>query len=289
MRKLSVYLVVVVGSLLGYFASLSVEKTIMENVGVKVSESSEGNSAFKRLGFQHSHFKCNHNHGNIISQEDRDKYNSLLRKALAEKDSLELKLEDLPDCPLKDELAHFNDEEMIKNTLHRLIDLNPPVEDLEEIHVDKNGGIFYACKGLALEGGADLHEERLDNLDSSDVNGSVPISSPPVRHSKPDSVNTIYLDFNGENISGTGWNSGSEEWVCQPYNRDSDPTTFNEDEQLNILTAWAKVAEDYAPFDVNVTTERPAVMNSRVAHVMITPGKDANGVYGISLKLALLF
>ena len=106
----------------------------------------------------------------------------------------------------------------------------------------------------------------------------MPISSPRVRNSKPDSVNTIYLDFNGETISGTAWNSAGEEWQCKPYDKDGDGTTFSVSEQQHILTAWAKVAEDYAPFDVNVTTVRSAVMNARVAYVMITPGKDKNGV-----------
>ena len=173
---------------------------------------------------------------------------------------------------MKNELSEFENKEIVKNTLHRLIDLNPPIEDLEEIHVDKNGGLFYACRGLGHAGASEI-DEVLEDLESSDVTGSVPISSPPVRNSKPGSINTIYLDFNGETISGTGWNSAGEEWQCKPYDKDGDETTFSVSEQQHILTAWAKVAEDYAPFDVNVTTVRSAVMNARVAYVMVTMEK----------------
>ena len=266
MRNTVVCMGLSVIGLVGYFLSDNQKQSPIEIVKFSDAES-----------FEHSSFKCNHQHHNTLTQKDIETYNSFLMRSLDEKERHMLTIEDLPNCPLKTELSQFSDQELVKNTLHRIIDLNPPIEDLSEIHVDKNGGVFYACKGLAREG-ADEVEELLDDLETSDVLGSVPVSTPPVRHSKPDSINTIYLDFNGETISGSGWNDPGESWLCKPYDRDGNPTTFNESEQRHILTAWAKVAEDYAPFDVNVTTERPATMTARVSHVMITPGKDENGV-----------
>ncbi|HXJ55752.1 MAG TPA: M12 family metallo-peptidase, partial [Verrucomicrobiae bacterium] len=53
--------------------------------------------------------------------------------------------------------------------------------------------------------------------------------------------------------------------------------TFNDAEQLAIKRVWQRVAEDFAPFDIDVTTERPASFGTRTAHALITRNTDANG------------
>lgn len=78
--------------------------------------------------------------------------------------------------------------------------------------------------------------------------------------SKPGSSKTIYLDFDGDTMSSTAW------WVkaygfprtVKGYSIDSNFSNFNNEERRSIAWIWAQVAEDYAPFDVNVTTKRPA-------------------------------
>ena len=74
--------------------------------------------------------------------------------------------------------------------------------------------------------------------------------------SRPSSTRTIYLDFDGATYAGTRWKDGAE-IVSPAYSIDADRTTFNETERAQIYLAWRTVAEDYAPFDVNVTTRRP--------------------------------
>jgi hypothetical protein len=74
--------------------------------------------------------------------------------------------------------------------------------------------------------------------------------------SRPGSTRTIYLDFDGATYSGTRWNGGAEV-VSPPYSVDGDPSTFTATEQAQVFLAWQVVAEDFAPFDVNVTTRRP--------------------------------
>jgi hypothetical protein len=54
-------------------------------------------------------------------------------------------------------------------------------------------------------------------------------------------------------------------------------TTFSDAEQLAIKRVWQRMAEDFAPFNVNVTTQRPATFSSRTAMVVITRSTDANG------------
>ena len=79
-------------------------------------------------------------------------------------------------------------------------------------------------------------------------------------HSRPGSNRVIYLDFNGHVTTNTGWNSsytGGQPINSAPYSLDSDPNTFNTQEQDAIQYIWQRVAEDYAPFDVDVTTEDP--------------------------------
>jgi PKD repeat protein len=78
-------------------------------------------------------------------------------------------------------------------------------------------------------------------------------------HSLPGAKHTIYLDFDGHTTVGTTWNSayGVLEIVSPPYDIDGDPSSFSATEIERIQQAWQIVAEDYAPFNVNVTTQDP--------------------------------
>lgn len=79
-------------------------------------------------------------------------------------------------------------------------------------------------------------------------------------HSRPGSSRVIYLDFDGHITSNTQWNTnyaGGAPINSAPYSLDGDPNTFNTQEQDAIQYIWQRVAEDYAAFDVDVTTEDP--------------------------------
>lgn len=79
-------------------------------------------------------------------------------------------------------------------------------------------------------------------------------------HSRPGAARTIYLDFNGHSATGTAWNTsyGLTTISSPAYDLDGDPTTFNATELERIQYIWQRVSEDFAPFDVDVTTEEPA-------------------------------
>jgi hypothetical protein len=62
------------------------------------------------------------------------------------------------------------------------------------------------------------------------------------------------------------------------FSTDSDYSTFSDAEQATIKQVWQRVAEDYAPFNIDVTTERPATFGTRTAHAVITRNTDANGI-----------
>ena len=89
--------------------------------------------------------------------------------------------------------------------------------------------------------------------------GTSPVQ--PAHSSRPGSNRVIYLDFNGHTITGTAWNAskGIDPVNVTPYSSDTDATTFSAAEQAVITEVWQRVAEDYAAFDVNVTTVDPGV------------------------------
>ena len=74
--------------------------------------------------------------------------------------------------------------------------------------------------------------------------------------SRPGSDRTIYLDFDGATYSGTHW-AGGAEIVSPAYSIDADLASFSETERAQVFLAWQVVAEDFAAFDVNVTTRTP--------------------------------
>ncbi len=81
-------------------------------------------------------------------------------------------------------------------------------------------------------------------------------------HSRPGANRVIYLDFNGELISGTAWNgtyNKGNDFTAPAYDTDGSPSTFSEDERTVVQSVWQRVAEDYAPFNVDVTTEDPGL------------------------------
>jgi Domain of unknown function (DUF4114)/Metallo-peptidase family M12B Reprolysin-like/Calx-beta domain len=78
---------------------------------------------------------------------------------------------------------------------------------------------------------------------------------------------TIYLDFDGNTTVGTSWNNSytaGAAIVTPGYSIDSDTTTFNADELTAIQYIWQRVAEDFSPFNVNVTTKAPTDINDLI-------------------------
>lgn len=78
-------------------------------------------------------------------------------------------------------------------------------------------------------------------------------------HSNPGAKRTIFLDFDGMVVRDTAWNSQVD--VRNGRHSGWDPGNngpgFSPREQRIVQSVWARVAEDYAPFAVDVTTEEP--------------------------------
>jgi Ca2+-binding RTX toxin-like protein len=77
-------------------------------------------------------------------------------------------------------------------------------------------------------------------------------------HSNPNATKTIYLDFDGATISNTLWNnSTTPQIIAQAYDTDGNVGVFSNTELQTIVALWQQISEDFAPFEVNVTTEAP--------------------------------
>jgi hypothetical protein len=76
-------------------------------------------------------------------------------------------------------------------------------------------------------------------------------------HSSPTATKTIYLDFDGHTTTRTAWNNKAGKLAIETpaFSTDADATAFSDAELERIQYIWQRVAEDFAPFDVDVTTE----------------------------------
>ena len=112
--------------------------------------------------------------------------------------------------------------------------------------VDANGAVFF--------------EEATAPAPADDpVSAQAPLSETFELHSNPGSARTIFLDFDGGTVSGTAWHSKAPALpTTQPaWDTGGDAAVFDDAERTAIQTIWRAVAEDYAPFDVDVTTADP--------------------------------
>ncbi len=95
--------------------------------------------------------------------------------------------------------------------------------------------------------------------------GTTVVTSPggevPQLSSLPGAKANLYLNFLGDTIASYG-QFGS--FVVPAYSRDSDTSTFSSSELDAIRAIWSYVAEDYAPFNINVTTVQPTNMSHGV-------------------------
>jgi PKD repeat protein len=120
-----------------------------------------------------------------------------------------------------------------------------------------------------LDQGARLHyidafpppPEQADVVAAADApaTASASLDQTFALHSRPGARRVMYLDFDGALVSNTAWNSayGVSVIDAKPFDLDGNPAAFSDAELQRIQNIWRRVAEDYAPFDVDVTTEEP--------------------------------
>lgn len=184
------------------------------------------------------------------------------------------RLEDLPSGRFREQLDRLPGNARLR-ALDWLQRLHFTELDLDSLHADQDGGVFFADE-FTVEPTAEATEPP------GIGEAAVPVSPFPaslIFHSRPGAPNVIYLNFAGETVTGTAWNTSLNRTSIPAvaFSTDADLSTYSDAEQAVIKRVWLRMAEDFAPFDVDVTTERPAVFTSRTAHALITRNTDANG------------
>jgi PKD repeat protein len=82
-------------------------------------------------------------------------------------------------------------------------------------------------------------------------------------HSRPAATRKIYLDFNGHVTPAGIWNDASDpDLVNAPWSIDGSPD-FSDAEKAVVQETFRRVAEHFAPWNVDVTTEDPGVESLR--------------------------
>lgn len=136
-------------------------------------------------------------------------------------------------------------------------------------------------------GGAVFFKDESARAPAEDpVSAEAPLAQTFLLHSKPDSQRTIYLDFDGGAASGTAWHASyAATPTTQPaWDPSGNGAAFDSAELTKIQTIWQSVAEDFAPFDVDVTTADPGtsgILRTSAgdpafgSHVLVTPSAGA--------------
>jgi len=165
-----------------------------------------------------------------------------------------------------------------------------PELDLEYMRIDEWGGVYYADTYVP-----ELVESNEEPLILPEA---ISASETFLLHSRPGASRVVYLDFDGHIISGTAWNGGNDN-IADPlyataYNSSNDDTmvtdcdrgagiepvytvNFSTTELARIGEIWHRVAEDLAPWDIDVTTQLPGSFNSTTGRLLFTDDSDYCG------------
>lgn len=149
--------------------------------------------------------------------------------------------------------------------------------------VGESGTLLFVDEGLADHGHAEVEHAEIE-ANSPTWASHAPADAFTLR-SRPGASRVIYLDFDGHDSPGGGWTGTPG----APYDTDGRPSTFSDAERRVIIDVWRHVAEDFAPFAIDVTTADPGIDAIRRdtssdptygTRVVVTPTKTDCGSCG---------
>lgn len=217
---------------------------------------------------------------------------------------------DFPDGDFKG-AANGLSPEAQANLLQRLKDMRVPPSQYGGLHVTADGSFIFDDSGF-FDGLDTELPDTVGGLVNESVVGNGLVGANPAEgantgnasqatadeeplpnyaetdvfslHSKPGANRVIYLDFNGEVIEQTRYNTYVTLWFqpslrydAKPFSLDSDYSQFSQEELRDIVNIWHQIAEDFAAFNVNVTTELPASFNRHTGRILFTESADEEG------------
>lgn len=128
----------------------------------------------------------------------------------------------------------------------------------KHLYLDKSSRAHFICLGNQAQVGPDTTTYT--------ATANQPLANTFLLHSRPGASKVIYLDFTGHTTSGTSWNTSytaGADIVTPAFDLDGAPATFSDAERTVIQDVWRRVSEDYAAWDVDVTTEDPGIEKIR--------------------------
>jgi PKD repeat protein len=128
----------------------------------------------------------------------------------------------------------------------------------KHLYFDKANRAHFICQAPQAQVGPDTTAYT--------ATASQPLANTFLLHSRPGAAKVIYLDFKGHTTSGTAWNNAyaaGADIVTPAFDLDGNPAAFSDAELAVVQDVWRRVAEDYAPWDVDVTTEDPGLEKVR--------------------------
>eukprot|EP00035_Acanthoeca_spectabilis_P020130 m.431283 g.431283 ORF g.431283 m.431283 type:complete len:1086 (-) comp17280_c0_seq1:80-3337(-) len=180
-------------------------------------------------------------------------------------------MNNLPDCPLRRQLLNARGEARTRalDMLNQIRDQSD-LENDASYHVHPNGEITVVdLPATNVPNDPPTTRTRRQVLATPD---SVDSNGVPIHHSRPSSNNKLFLNFQGEIVTGTVWNNpaqfdteteggGYDPITVRPFYASDNvpgPIQIAPENASRITDIWMKVAEDFRPFDVDVTTEVPS-------------------------------
>jgi PKD repeat protein len=148
-------------------------------------------------------------------------------------------------------------------------ELDRACDNHKHLYFDKSNRAHFVCLGAQAQIGPDTTPYT--------ATANQPLANTFLLHSLPGAAKVIYLDFTGHTTSGTSWNNAyaaGADIVTPAFDLDGAPATFSDAERGVIQDVWRRVAEDYAPWGVDVTTEDPGLEKIRRT-------ASSDSVYGV--------
>lgn len=182
---------------------------------------------------------------------------------------------DLPaDSRLRKQLEALP-ESTRKTALRHLHKINFPEQDAQHLNVSSQGRIYYSDPPPAKP----IPAQPLVLRAAPQALAALPSIDVFKLHTRPNSKNRVFLDFDGMVLKGTEWNVDVRRTTlnARGFDLDGNESSFNNAERAAIHEIWHRIAEDYAPFDIDVTTEEPDHFTLTTGRVLFTRNRDANG------------
>ncbi len=209
----------------------------IKSINLSTSDAASGSSVFEQ--------RAKIKHKNVKLGPDKGKFPEikLAKKESRKQEAIDLLGERLPEVAAWYELSPDQFKDFLMTDSSALIN-----EEGKVILEHDSKTIAYA-EEVATQSYATMAPDGTPIPDS----GIFPNEQTFFLHSSPNSKKRVYLDFDGYYYDDPIYTD------IGAFDLDGDPFSFNTAEHQYIQQVWQMVAEDFIPFDVDVTTEAPTI------------------------------